>query len=149
MVHDSVTGAGQKNRHGAFSYSLTISHILVKLKHHFKYCRMWHFAQIRHLFQQNVMFWTLKKKKKRRKKNFQFLKKACGHEDESVGLSGYCMWSYFESCKKLKILWKKSLSWNITLMFFFAFVLFLSFHFSNHSVKKKIENFYNSERSGD
>lgn len=24
---------------------------------------MWHFAQIRHLFQQNVMFWTLKKKK--------------------------------------------------------------------------------------
>lgn len=56
---------------------------------------MWHFAQIRHLFQQNAVFWPLKKERK----SFLFLKNTCGHEDESVGLSGYCMWSYFESCK--------------------------------------------------
>jgi len=77
----------KKQGHGNFSYSLTISHILVKLKHCFKYYR--NVALCSNKASVPAKCYVLNTEKK--KKSFLFLKKACGHEDESVGSSGYCM----------------------------------------------------------
>lgn len=85
MVRSHVTDTGQKHGHGNFSYSLTISHILVKLKHRFKYYRNVALSSNKASVPAKCYVLNIKKK------SFLFLKKACGHEDESVGLSGYCM----------------------------------------------------------
>lgn len=112
-----------------FSSSLAISHAMVFKTETFvlNTIKMWHRAQARHLFQQNVMFWSFSKK------IFLFLKKVCGHGDESVNLRGTVCWVILKAVK-FKNTWKKI----IFLKYYFNFILWLSILFlfkSFYSIK--------------
>lgn len=112
-----------------FSSPLAISHAVVFKTETFilNTIKMWHRAQARHLFQQNVMFWSFSKK------IFLFLKKVCGHGDESVNLRGTVCWVILKAVK-FKNTWKKI----IFLKYYFNFILWLSILFlfkSFYSIK--------------
>lgn len=103
-----------------FSSSRAISHAVVFKTETFilNTTKMWHRAQARHLFQQNVMFWSFSKM------IFLFLKKVCGHGDESVNLkSTVCR--VILKAENLKIHGKKI----IFLKYYFNFILWLSIFF--------------------
>ena len=86
-----------------FSSSLAISHAVVFKTETFilNTTKMWHRAQARHLFQQNVMFWSFSKM------IFLFLKKVCGHGDETVNLRGTVCWVILKAVK-FKNTWKEN-----------------------------------------
>lgn len=111
------------------SSSLAISHAVVFKTEAFvlNTTKMWHKAQARHLFQQNVMFWSFSKM------IFLFLKKVCGHGDESVNLRGTVCWVILKAVK-FKNTWEKI----IFLKYYFNFILWLSILFlfqSFHSIR--------------
>lgn len=86
--------------------------------------KMWHRAQARHLFQQNVMFWSFSKM------IFLFLKKVCAHGDESVSLRGTVCWVILKAAK-----FKNTRKKIIFLKYYFNFILWLSiFSFFNLSI---------------
>lgn len=111
-----------------FSSSLAISHAVVLKTETFilNTTKMWHRAQARHLFQQNVMFWSFSKL------IFLFLKKVCGHGDESVNLRGTVCWVILKAVK-FKNTWKKIIFLKYYFNFLWLSILF--FFNSFHSIR--------------